>query len=836
MSRKFFLMMAMVLICGLGAWTARAQSSEYATDGVGFVPYFLGVGPFAVEGDVAKALDTDYLGEAAGTAKAGDSFTYKDLKYPWRMVTTVPGSPVVNAAQAGLGNGENKVGYFVAYVVLENEAKLTVLWSGKDHAAIFINGKECGRVTDQGRLKADMNLIEGVAFKKGVNAIMVKLVATADAARNEVAQKQGIQNANRQWGLAVRLVGEGDLAMKGLAIVPSPDGKAETDARLWKAVDIGQAALDGPVSTYLVASQIGYVPSESKLAIATSLRQKAWTAIEIRDAKTDAVAFAIPKDGGKLVQMGRYDDVGQYITRVYFDEFNKPGRYYLYNAGIKLKSAPFDISEDVYKRLAAFVTRMFYFQRSGIDHDEKSGGKWAGSAYHEWEKAKNAKMYKWGGGAWTQIGTEVLDATPHDVRGGWYDAGDPNKYTKNEAYAHNYFMWAYDVNAKYVKDGDLNIPESGNGKPDLLKEAKWTTDYLLKIQRADGAVYDRVAHGGKYGEHGETQPQPETGVAEVCSGATLCATGAWAWAAVAWHDLDADYSKKCLDAAVKSWEFMEKNPAPWPVDANGKPRSVGSIDQNAGDPAGYGDQKQLRALAAATLFRATGEEKYKKIAEEWLKDPGQIELGYRSIQEMICHNYMLGTGADKAVVASYVERIKKDVLAYRDDALAGSKRVAYGATHSNNFHWGSNAAVASRTAVMLWYAMTFAPEAERASYVQAGDEYVAYLCGRNPTRWAFITNLQEIGATQAPQEMYHFWNQWTDEPDNRFLKPDPSHPNRVGAFPGYLLGGPADNPFDFPRSRNDFVVMEPSIMYQAPAVMMLQTLAGKAQEYRKAGK
>lgn len=796
----------------------RAQGNPYTTDGAGFIPYWIGVGPIPLtpEAALGTALDTDLLhGEATAHPQPGDAVTIGGRTYHWRLVTSREGGPVVDLPQAGFGNAPNVAAYLLSYVVVDKDEDALALWGVGGSGELFVNGQLTGRRPLSGPVKIDDIVSDAIHLKKGVNTVLVKVVSTST-----------------KWGGVVRLADNGDYPLQHLTISLSPNGVSGSGAGAWKAVNTGQTAKEGPISTYLVASQIGYDPREGKLAIATSLRTRTWKSIELRDAATDNTVFTIPKDGGSIQPMGQYPDVNQYISRIYFSPFRTPGRYYLYSPDVKVKSMSFNIREDVYKTVAREAARMFYFQRSGIDRDEKYAGKWAGPAYHDIEEAKKAQVAEWAGGSWTNIGDKITDPTPRDVEGGWYDAGDPNKYTKNEVSAHNFLLMTYDMNKPYLKPGDLNIPESENRAPDLLGEARWTTEYLLRLQREDGAVFDRVAHGRRYGEHGEPL-NPPTRIAEPSSGATLCAISAWAWAAAIWKEggWDNGFASRCLTAAEESWKYMEVHPSPWPLDANGKPKNIGSIDW------GYGDENLWRALAAATLFRATGDADCKAIAEEYLSKPGPIELGYRFVNEMVCHNYMLGVGADSAVVRSYADRLSATVKAYRDDVLPESKKFAYGATHSNTFHWGSNGAVASRTGIMLWWANYFAPREEMPLYVQAGDEYLQYLLGRNPNRFVYMTNMQAVGATRSPQVMFHFENQWPEEPDNLWLTPDAAHPKRTGAFPGYLLGGPAENILDFKfnpnKPPNDFIRMEPSIMYQAPLVLLTTYLADGASPYRK---
>lgn len=69
-------------------------------------------------------------------------------------------------------------------------------------------------------------------------------------------------------------------------------------------------------------------------------------------------------------------------------------------------------------------------------------------------------------------------ATERDLSGGWFDAGDLNKYTIWTAdYVQN-LLRAFAENPEVWTD-DYDIPESGNGIADILDEA------LFGLERAD---------------------------------------------------------------------------------------------------------------------------------------------------------------------------------------------------------------------------------------------------------------------------------------------------------------------------------------------------------------
>ncbi|MCZ7669345.1 MAG: glycoside hydrolase family 9 protein [Chloroflexi bacterium] len=78
---------------------------------------------------------------------------------------------------------------------------------------------------------------------------------------------------------------------------------------------------------------------------------------------------------------------------------------------------------------------------------------------------------------------------PIDVSGGWYDAGDYGKYVNAGATAVSDLLWAYELFPQQFPDGQMNIPESGNGVPDLLDEARWELDWILKMQEPESGGF-----------------------------------------------------------------------------------------------------------------------------------------------------------------------------------------------------------------------------------------------------------------------------------------------------------------------------------------------------------
>ena len=149
-----------------------------------------------------------------------------------------------------------------------------------------------------------------------------------------------------------------------------------------------------------------------------------------------------------------------------------------------IRSAPFAIGDDVYRQVLVQAVRMLFYQRAGFPKDARhAGAKWASSASHEGPlQDRHARYYATPGDA----------ATERDLHGGWFDAGDFNRYTSWAAQNVVELLNAYRERPAIWTD-DTNIPESGDGIPDLLNEVKWELDWLQRMQLPDGSLLFETA-------------------------------------------------------------------------------------------------------------------------------------------------------------------------------------------------------------------------------------------------------------------------------------------------------------------------------------------------------
>jgi endoglucanase len=152
-------------------------------------------------------------------------------------------------------------------------------------------------------------------------------------------------------------------------------------------------------------------------------------------------------------------------------------------------------------------------------------------------------------------------------RGGWFDAGDYSKYVLNAVPAVFRLLYGYDIVPTKYGD-DWNIPESGNGIPDVLDEAFWELTWLEKMQTSDGGVYNKVA--SESWESGLPQVADLAGYAyryilPQSTEVTAVYGALFAMAARIWRPFSSSISSRFLNRSLLVWNFLLQRPTQIPV-------------------------------------------------------------------------------------------------------------------------------------------------------------------------------------------------------------------------------------------------------------------------------
>ncbi len=216
-------------------------------------------------------------------------------------------------------------------------------------------------------------------------------------------------------------------------------------------------------------NQLGYTPAGVKVAI--------WCCKEISSIDTwqliDATTKRIATSGKAGKAFGAYGPFLQ-TYRLNFSFFNKPGRYYIQAGGAK--SPEFEIGKNVYKGAADFCLRYMRQQRTGFNPFLKDSC----------HTRDGYVLYGENAG--------IEDSTYVDVVGGWHDASDYLQYSTTSANATYHLLAAYrDFPQVFTDEKQANGLDGKNGMADVLDEARWGLDWLLKMHPRDDWMFNQIA-------------------------------------------------------------------------------------------------------------------------------------------------------------------------------------------------------------------------------------------------------------------------------------------------------------------------------------------------------
>ncbi len=342
-------------------------------------------------------------------------------------------------------------------------------------------------------------------------------------------------------------------------------------------------------------NQVGYRPNAVKRVIVTEGGNIFW----VVDAATGQIVYA------DTVEAGRYEpNADEVVNYCDFTEFTTPGMYYIVvDLNYQNISYPFTISEDVYDEAHELLLKAYYYNRCGCTVNDTEY-----NVYHSPCHTGNAMVLEFTG----EYSKNSNGENAYEVRetgevvsgskllGGWHDAGDYGRYTLWEANSVGLMMLSYFINPDAYGD-DTGIPESGNGIPDVLDEARYTLEWLTNMQRADGAFYHKLTSMGHAGMSDlPTQDRKQFYLWPVSLEGTSTAAGALAIASYAFADIDPEFATKCLNVAISAynWSTSNLNIGQYPAEfsGTGNPRS--------------GNYNYELAYAASALYSATGDESY----------------------------------------------------------------------------------------------------------------------------------------------------------------------------------------------------------------------------------
>ena len=524
-------------------------------------------------------------------------------------------------------------------------------------------------------------------------------------------------------------------------------------------------------SNQIKLNQLGFYVYAPKVAVITS-------------SPSSAVFFIVKPGSKDTVYRGQLGNEMQSSnsslkTRIAdFSAFHSTGTYVIFVPGIG-NSYPFKINNNIHRSVAIASMKGYYYQRVSMPLDEKHAGKWKRRAGH----------------ADTEVFIHLSaasDARPAGSKisspGGWYDAGDYNKYIVNSGITMGILLSAYEDFSSYFDTLRTNIPETNDAIPDILNEVLYNLRWMLTMQDPhDGGVYHKCTNAVF---DGMVMPGVTTApryVVQKGTAATLDFAAVMAQAARIFKK----YKKQlpgladtCLKSAVSAWAWCDKNPSSV-YDQN----AINNQYQPKVTTGAYGDRnfRDEWFWAATELFIVTKEKQYQSILIERINDTMQLPT-WSNVRMLGFYTLIRHEKELPSEFSVDIRRTKDKLVAFTDLYLQAAQQNAFQTVMGQSrrdFNWGGNSNAANQgIALINVYRIT-----KNKKYFDHALSNLDYLLGRNATGFCFVTGI----GSRSPMHPHH--------------RPSIAD-GIVEPVPGLLVGGP--NPGRQDKCQYEFTEPETS--------------------------
>jgi Glycosyl hydrolase family 9/Cellulase N-terminal ig-like domain len=336
-----------------------------------------------------------------------------------------------------------------------------------------------------------------------------------------------------------------------------------------------------------------------------------------------------------------------------------------------------------------------------------------------------------------------------DVSGGHHDAGDYSKYTINSAALIHHLVFAADAFPGVAPLDNLGIPESGDGKSDILQEAKWEADFLARMQDEDGGFFflvyprEREYENDVTPDHGDPQlvwPKTTSVTATAVAALAQCASSPTFKAQFP------DSAKIYLKKAKAGWDFLQRAIAKY-----GKDGAYQKITH-------YGNEfmhDDELAWAAVEMFLATGDAAYEKYVTEWFNPSAEEtrKWGWWRLYEAYgcaTRSYAFAAKSGRLkrerLDAALLSKCEDELIAAAQDQLVRAEDSAYGTsfpketkrTRSAGWYFSGDAAFDLAVACQLEFPAMNDP---RPKFMKAIWSNLNYEQGCNPNNVVYLTGM-----------------------------------------------------------------------------------------------
>ncbi len=518
-------------------------------------------------------------------------------------------------------------------------------------------------------------------------------------------------------------------------------------------------------------NQLGYYPGAPKLAIVsgeTTATNFFITPTNLRDTVFSGTLSDEIQSKNSSTKTKQADFTGLKIK----------GSFVVLVPGVG-HSYVFQISDDVAKKPAVATLKGYYYQRASMALEESFAGKWHRSAGHP-----DDVVLVHASAATKDRPEGTIISTP----GGWYDAGDYNKYIVNSGITMGTLLSAYEDFPDYFKTVSTNIPESKDAVPDVLNEVLYNLRWMFTMQDPfDGGVYNKCTNAGFDGMVMPGITKAPRYVTQKGTAATLDFAAVAAQASRVIRPFKKQLpglSDSCVTAAKKAWAWAEKNPA---LEYN--QAGMNQTFKPVISTGGYGDRNFSDEWfwASTELYLTTKDKRFHEVVATHLPDnvslPGWSNVGMMAYYSCLRFEKQWPAGADS------LQKMKERIMSMADDYLERVSSNAFGTVMGGSprdFGWGSNSNAGNQGVLLVKaYLLT-----GNRKYMDGALTNLDYLLGRNATGYCFVTGL----GSKSPMFPHH--RQSTAD-------------GVVEPVPGLLAGGP--NPGKQDGCKYDF--SEPETTY-----------------------
>ena len=470
-----------------------------------------------------------------------------------------------------------------------------------------------------------------------------------------------------------------------------------------------------------------------------------------------------------------------------FSQVREPGQYYVSVDNIG-RSYDFRIGPDPVWEAYYHGMRALYHQRSGIrqappfvpvgfyrpvnqnakvtDTLHSDPRYWATSfagqlnyspfPFTHWQNHDN-------GGETAPAIRKSAEGHPLEVAGWYHDAGDWDQYYTHER-VPIILLLTYEYSQNRFGDNELNLPESGNGVPDIVDEASWLVKFNYRLRKelqqkgySDGGVggaricpdiYHDLGDNREVEENVPSWQDPRPYVVSAADAfMTYFYAGQAAQLAVALKGVGKNPEKwpvEMLDAI--SWSEMSYDTVNWISEAEEAFRWA-SLPQNQPDSGGNYDSQlaAYRAYAAINLYRVTGLPAYQTIARKalsTLEPDDKLTID----QRWAVYCYLLADNAD--VDRDFQRRLKE--IAVNNAHIYGMKAAERRACRWAG-EYGMSMLIGQATTPWILEVLIAHHITGDSTYWEAIHTTADYFLGSNPLHTTWMVGVGPNGLQEAFQ-------------------------------------------------------------------------------------